>query len=63
MERRRIVLGRVSGLFGVQGWVKVFSDTRPREQIIGYDPVQLGRGISGGRPGSRPAGPTPRVWS
>ncbi len=36
--------GRISGLFGVQGWVKVFSHARPREAIIGYSPwlVQLG---------------------
>jgi len=30
-------LGRVSGLFGVKGWVKVFSYTRPREAILDYD--------------------------
>jgi 16S rRNA processing protein RimM len=28
----------VSGLFGVRGWVKVFSDTRPRENILNYNP-------------------------
>lgn len=32
-----VILGRVSGLFGVQGWVKVFSFTRPREAILDYD--------------------------
>jgi 16S rRNA processing protein RimM len=31
-----IVLGRISGLYGVQGWVKVFSHTRPREAITEY---------------------------
>lgn len=31
------MLGRVTGLFGVQGWVKVFSFTRPREAILDYD--------------------------
>jgi 16S rRNA processing protein RimM len=31
------LLGRVTGLFGVQGWVKVFSFTRPREAILDYD--------------------------
>ncbi len=31
-----IALGRVSGLFGVKGWVKVFSDTQPRENITQY---------------------------
>ena len=36
-----VVLGRVSGLFGVQGWVRVFSHTEPREGIIRYNPVFL----------------------
>lgn len=35
-DSRWVVLGRVSGLFGVRGWVKVFSDTAPRENILGY---------------------------
>jgi 16S rRNA processing protein RimM len=30
------VLGRVSGLFGVRGWVKVFSHTSPKENILNY---------------------------
>ncbi|HLU61448.1 MAG TPA: ribosome maturation factor RimM [Gammaproteobacteria bacterium] len=37
----RIVLGRVTGLFGVRGWVKVFSNTQPREGIANYSPWQL----------------------
>ncbi len=31
-----IVLGAVSGLFGVRGWVKVFSHTSPRTNILNY---------------------------
>lgn len=31
-----IILGRVSGLFGVRGWVKIHSDTSPRENILNY---------------------------
>ncbi len=38
-----VVLGRVSGLFGVQGWVRVFSHTEPREGIVRYNPVFLQR--------------------
>lgn len=34
----RILVGQVSGLFGVKGWVKVFSYTQPRENIIRYNP-------------------------
>lgn len=40
-EDKRVVLGRVSGLFGVRGWIKVFSGTDPREGITGYSPWQL----------------------
>lgn len=30
--------GEVSGVFGVKGWVKVFSFTDPRENILSYSP-------------------------
>ncbi len=36
-----VILGRVSGLFGVRGWVKVFSYTDPREAIVDYGPWWL----------------------
>lgn len=29
-------MGRVSGLFGVRGWLKIYSHTSPREGIIRY---------------------------
>jgi 16S rRNA processing protein RimM len=32
----RIVLGRVTGPFGVRGWVKVASFTEPPDEILGY---------------------------
>ncbi len=31
-----ILLGEISGVSGVKGWVKVFSHTDPREKIIAY---------------------------
>ena len=31
-----VVLGRISGLFGVKGWVKVYSYTDPREAVLNY---------------------------
>jgi 16S rRNA processing protein RimM len=34
-------MGRVSGLHGVRGWVRVFSYTQPREGIVDYDPLYL----------------------
>jgi 16S rRNA processing protein RimM len=36
-----ITLGKIVGVFGVRGWVKVFSETRPREQIFKYSPWLL----------------------
>jgi len=38
-----VVLGRISGLFGVRGWVKVFSYTEPREAVLKYKGLLLGR--------------------
>ena len=31
-----VILGHISGLFGVRGWVKIHSDTSPRENILSY---------------------------
>lgn len=31
-----IVVGRISGLYGVRGWVKVYSHTEPRSNILSY---------------------------
>jgi len=31
-----VVLGRISGFFGVRGWVKVYSYTEPREGVLNY---------------------------
>jgi len=33
-----VVLGRIAGVFGVRGWVKVFSHTEPRDNILTYSP-------------------------
>jgi len=35
-DQKLIILGRVTGLYGVKGWIKVFSDTDPREGITKY---------------------------
>ncbi|HEX6993521.1 MAG TPA: ribosome maturation factor RimM [Gammaproteobacteria bacterium] len=29
-------MGRISGLFGVKGWVKIHSYTEPRENVVGF---------------------------
>jgi len=39
---RMVVVGRISGVYGVRGWVKVFSETDPRENILTYSPWYLG---------------------
>lgn len=36
-----VVLGKIVGAFGVKGWVKIYSDTRPRKQIFEYSPWLL----------------------
>lgn len=39
-----VTVGRVVGVFGVKGWVKVLSFTQPRENIANYDPWLLQSG-------------------
>ena len=33
---KKIILGRVSGVFGVKGWIKVWSYTDPLERLLDY---------------------------
>lgn len=40
---RAVILGRVSGLYGVRGWVRVFSYTEPREALLEYKEWLVGR--------------------
>jgi 16S rRNA processing protein RimM len=42
-DREFVPLGYISGIHGVQGWVKIHSWTRPREAIFGYRPWLLGK--------------------
>lgn len=37
MKPEPVVLGRITGLFGVRGWVKVYSYTEPREAVLNYE--------------------------
>ena len=37
-DSEKLVLGGISGVFGVKGWVKVFSETDPLENILSYSP-------------------------
>ena len=40
---RLVILGKIGGAFGVQGWVKVSSFTEPPENILDYGVWQVGR--------------------
>jgi len=43
-EDETICVGRIISAQGVKGWVRVFSDTSPRENILSYNPwkIQMG---------------------
>jgi 16S rRNA processing protein RimM len=43
-EPRMVVLGRIAGVYGVRGWVHVYSETDPIENILRYRPWHLGQG-------------------
>ncbi len=51
-----VPVGKISGAFGVQGWMKIFSFTEPRNNILKYSPLYISRKgewvevkVSGGR--------------
>ena len=41
-QSERVLLGRIVGVSGLKGWVKIHSDTDPREDIGKYGSWQLG---------------------
>ncbi len=44
-----LAIGRIVGVFGVKGWVKIESYTEPREAILNYPEWHLDRPASGAR--------------
>ena len=40
-DDENIIVGKINGVYGVKGWVKVFSYTDPREAISQYSPWYL----------------------
>jgi len=36
-----VLMGRIVSLYGIKGWVKIHSDTVPRDNILGYSPWYL----------------------
>jgi len=39
-QDQRVKLGRITTVYGVKGWVKVFSSTEPMQNIFDYQPWQ-----------------------
>ena len=42
-QQQWLPVGKLNGLFGVKGWVKIFSNTQPKENILTYSPWFLKR--------------------
>ena len=40
----RVMLGHITGVYGLKGWVKVHSDTNPRDNIVTYKSWWLEQG-------------------
>lgn len=40
----KICVGHITGVQGLKGWVKVYSNTDPRENIVNYSPWMIGTG-------------------
>jgi 16S rRNA processing protein RimM len=40
-QDQRVKLGRITTVYGVKGWVKVFSNTEPMDNIFAYQPWQI----------------------
>ncbi len=43
MSQRPVILGRIAGLYGVRGWIKVYSYTEPREAVLEHKQWLLGQ--------------------
>lgn len=41
-----VVVGKICGVYGIKGWVKILSYTRPRENLLEFDPWLIGSGIT-----------------
>lgn len=41
VTEKPVVIGKISGVHGVKGWLKVFSYTEPRENVFSYTPWQI----------------------
>ena len=41
LDEKKLLVGKINGFFGLQGWVKVFSYTKPRVNILSYSPWSI----------------------
>ena len=41
-KKRRIIVGKIGGVYGVKGWLRIVSYTRPKENILTYNPWLVG---------------------
>jgi 16S rRNA processing protein RimM len=44
LSEQHINVGKISGVFGIKGWLKIFSYTEPRENILSYSPWLIKNG-------------------
>lgn len=44
MDAHRITLGKVAGVYGVRGWIKIHSLTRPIENLLSYRKWWIAKG-------------------
>ena len=40
-QKENMVLGKITAVYGIKGWVKIYSFTDPMENIFNYQPWQL----------------------
>ena len=62
-KSEKLILGKISGVHGVQGWVKVYSWTDPMEAIVDYDPWYIRPQVPGAGNGKASAWQKIRVKS
>ena len=55
----KVIVGRITGVYGVKGWLKVFSYTDPMEAIVDYSPWYIR--AEGRRPDQQNQAPWTRV--
>lgn len=40
-DNDKVILGKINGFYGIKGYVKVFSETRPKEAILSYQTLHV----------------------